>query len=775
MRVVLSDLRANVRLIPGAVVSGAAFGLFASGYWLIDLFPVGSRLLILLAGLLALIGAAGSYWLLRWAQTPFAALSGQRRGLAVALSLLAGAALFFGGTSRWMSQTRYVPFFLPSHHLRVSVEPGQAAAGDVRVLWFSTSLGDVSYDTIQMRGWKRAGDELVLVNASDNSLEWVGRTGADAELVFRSSSEPRKALIQWDSSAETASLAPGKSTYQKTLDVPWFASRALVLVLGTIVFSLLALGLLLLLWQKRADLKIVLAGISGAAGQPLDRIDIVLVLSIMLLALLPRLLNLGTLFPAVDEYYHLIAARQLTEGAALSSVYPRGLWIVTVPVSLALRVFGYQLWAARLVGALFNVLAIVPLYLLTHRINRPVAVLSSALFATSPWIVTFARIAREYAFYPFYFYWILFAMVLFIQAIPQDAVLARDWKAILTPKLVLLGAALILPPLFALYGDRLSTFRTIILAYPIFGLFVLARFKLKDRSNWPFLAVLGAGLLVASYFWYQRQKAKILPFPRYNSVPVEYFLPNPSQQWYFGRLVLLVVAGILIAAFCCYLLRRSNFIPLLITTLFAGYLGFFALFSMTFFHTRHLLTTELWYVILVAMGLYFGAKALAALVPWRGGLANVVLAGALGLSVINASQVILPAVSTNPDDPISEDYLHDLSSVHTYMLDHVQQGDVLVSTVYGLYSSWREEPRFRAQYRITSQTPPDEILSLIDQHPSGWIVIDQIRLSLSALSARDFAGIADVHYVGQFGDEYVWHWQHASGGQGSSTAVGKGP
>ncbi len=692
---VVSDLRTNVRLIPGAVVAGVAFGLFASGYWLIDLFPAGSRLLILLTCLLALSGMAGCYLLLRWVQKPFAALSRRQRILAVALSLFTGAAFFFGGTTSWMSQTRYVPFFLPSHQLRISVEPGQAAGGDVRLLWFSTSLGDVSYDAIQMRGWKRAGDELVLVDAANNSLEWVGRTGGDAELVFRSPSETRKAFIEWDSGMETASLAPGKSTYQKRLDVPWFASRALVLVLGTAVFSLLAFALLLLLWQKRTSLKSVAAGISDAAGRPLRGIDAILILGIVLLGLFLRLLNLGVPFPAVDEYNHLIAARQLTEGAALSSVYARGLWIVTVPVSLSLRIFGYQLWAARLVGALFNVLAIVPLYLLTMRINRPVAVLSAALFATSPWIVTFARIAREYAFYPFYFYWILFAMVLFIEGIPRDAVLPRDWKQILTPKLVLLGAALVLPPLFALYGDRLSTFRTIILAYPVFGLFVLSRFKLKDRSNWPFLAVLGGGLLVASFFWYQRQKAKILPFPRYNSVPVEYFLPNPSQQWYFGRIALLVVAGILIAAFCCYLLRRRNFIPLLIVTLFAGYLAFFALFSMTFFHTRHLLTTELWYVILVAMGLYFGAETLAALLPWRGRLANVLLAGVLGLCVVNVSQVILPAVSTNPDDPISEDYLHDLSSVQAYMLDHVQQGDVLVSTVYGLYSSWRESPASR--------------------------------------------------------------------------------
>ena len=556
---------------------------------------------------------------------------------------------------------------------------------------------------------------------------------------------------------------------------PWpsGSARALVLALGELIFALLAFALMLVLWERRAALRSIADRVPNAAGSRLDKMDAVLIVAIMVLALLLRLPNLGRLFPAVDEYYHLIAARQIAEGAALGSVYPRGLWIVTVPMSLAMRTFGYELWAARLVGVLFNVLAIVPLFLLTSKMNRGIALLSAALFATSPWIVTFARIAREYAFYPFYFYWVLLGMVCLIRWIPEGSVVPRDWKAILTPRLLLTAAALTLPPLFALYGDRLSTFRTILLAYPIFGLFVLARFDLKDRSNWPFLALLAGGLLIASFAWYERQKAKILPFPRYNSVPVEYFLPNPQQQWYFGRLVLLIVVGLLAAAACSYLIRRRNFLPLFVFTLFAGYLAFFALFSMTFFHTRHLSTTELWYVILVAVGLYLVWKIVAVLLPWKSRLATAILAAAIGISVINTPQLVLPTISTNPDDRISEDYLHDMTLVQAFMLEHVEQGDVLISTVYGLYASWREEPRFAAQYRINTQTPLDEISTMIAESPSGWIVIDRIRLDMSTPGAREFAGIADVQYVGLFGDESVWHWQHLTAGQGNSIVAGK--
>jgi hypothetical protein len=108
------------------------------------------------------------------------------------------------------------------------------------------------------------------------------------------------------------------------------------------------------------------------------------------------------------------------------------------------------------------------------------------------------------------------------------------------------------------------------------------------------------------------------------------------------------------------------------------------------------------------------------------------------------------------------------------MLLHAQPQDVLISTVYGLYSSWKGEPEFAAQYRLTTETPREQIFGLIEQHQSGWIVIDQIRLGMSTLGPREFAGNPDVEYIGLFGDENVWHWQHSAGSVGTSVLAGKG-
>ncbi|HTP03453.1 MAG TPA: glycosyltransferase family 39 protein [Anaerolineales bacterium] len=770
-------VRSNRWLLVPAVLCGFSFALFASGYWLMDIYPAGSRLLILITATLAMLASAAFYFLFAWARGLLSELTIFQRWAFIGASLIVAAILLFAGTSRWRSDARYIPFLLPEHHVSISFVPGTSSVSGkpgVRLSWFHTALGDVSYDAIRQAGWKRAGDELVLQNASNNKLEWEGKTGAGVELNFRQAEPDGKLTIAWDGGeAEQFVSAAGKLTYQHALSVPWYASRAFVIGLGITALAGLVLPLLLLLWHRRLGLVVDIGNaLTGVTG-PLDRVDAAVMLGAALIALALRLPNLGGFFPAVDEYYHLIAARQIAEGAALASVYPRGLWLVTVPVSLALRLFGYQLWAARIVGVLFNVLAILPLYLLTRRINRPVAALSVLLYAASPWIVTFARIAREYAVYPFYFYWIILGMVCLIELIPRGAVLAHDWREILTPRTLALALLLFLPPIFALYGDRLSTFRTILLAYPVFMVFLFGRFDWRNRLNLLFLALVGGGFVIAAYGWFERQKSKIVPFPRYNSVPVEYFLPNPQQQWYFDRLVLLPVAGLLVAVACSVLVGRRNFLPAFVLSLWAAYLGFFAFFSETFFHTRHLSTTELWYIIVAAMGLYLLWKLVKLLIPWKGKLAGIAVAGVLCLSMVNVPQVVAPTVSTDPDNPISEDYLHDLTQVQAYMVDHVQPGDTLISTVYGFYSAWKEEPKFEARYRITTQTPPQEILTLIEQHDSGWIVVDRIRLDMSDLGLRTFAGIPDVQYVGTFGDEYVWHWQHPSAVLGGVSIAGK--
>lgn len=757
----ISSLPRNLPLIALALLLGTSFGVYINGYWLTDYFPAESRQALLITLLISLLAAAGHFWLLDWMWRSLAGWSAlQRAGLFILGPSLA-AFLFLGGTWGWLAADRYITFLLPRHHIRLSamsaLQPGSLA-----LTWFSTSLGDVSYDTVDSHGWTRRGDQLVLERIPSNALNWAGPTGDAVRIVFRGGQPGGTVSFTWDGHEESLTLSEGTTNYVHEFGVPFYASSTFIILLGMLNFAVLCVSLLLLLHQKR---EAWLPRLTDSISRPVlafDILDVALLGGVLCLALLLRVFNLSNVFPAVDEYYHLIAAQQIIQGAPLGSVYPRGLWLVTLPVSLALRLFGHEVWAARLVGVVFNVLAAVPLYLIARTINRPIAVVSTVLFAVSPWIITFGRVAREYAYYPFYFYWIIYAMIWFVQAIPTGLVLRRDWHVLVRPRLLLVGAALAFPPFFALTIDWLSTFRTILIAYLVFGLFVLARFDWGERSNWPILGLLAVGIIMAGRAWYLEQSPKMLLLPRLNPLPLSYFLPNPQQQWYFNRFVLLVALGIAAAAAFSLWARRANFVPLFMLVLFVSYLAVFTSISRTFFHTRHLLTTQLWYVGVVAVGLYALWSVVGGLLPWKGNITGVLLAMVLGIAVSNFQQILLPSVSSNPDMPISEDFMHDMSQVQAYMIDHVQKGDVLISTVYGLYATWEGHPEFRDQYRINSQTPRGQIFDIVEQDPSGWIVMDKIRLDLSTVSPKDFTANGQIEYIGIFGDEYVWRWRRST-------------
>lgn len=761
-----------LRRVPAAAILGAAAGLFVSGYWLVDAFPASSRLLLALTALAGVAAGVGYFLLLGWIGRNAAALSGWRWVGAGVIGAAATVFLLFAGTNQWKAPSRYLTFLLPVHQFSLSFMLPESTPPPT-LAWFNTSLGDVSYSTVNIRGWKRVGEELVLENPTANALQWRGRTGDKVQLIFGGTASASQTRLSWDGQPETLVISGEKTNYGREFGVPFFASATLIILLGLFSVFPLSLAALVVIWQKRSSLGPAIRGSTAKVQARFNQLDLALVTAAATLALVLRAFNLANVFPAVDEYFHLIAAQQIVHGAALSSVYPRGLWLVTLPVAAALRVFGHELWAARMVGVVVNALATIPLYLLGRKVSRPIAVLACVLFATSPWIITFARVAREYAYYPFYFYWIILGMVSLIESIPQGFIVSRDWKALLHAKPLLLGAALIFPPIFALSIDWLSTFRTILIAYLVLGLFVLGRFDWRERSNWPVLVLIGMVVATGGRAWYLEQSDKILLLPRINTVPLEYFLPNPQQQWYFDRVVILIALGILCAAGMSIAMRRVNFVPLFIVTLFICYLAVFALISKTFFHTRHLLTTQLWYVLVTAIGLYALWKVVCAVSPFRGSAFPALLAAVLAIAVTNVPQILLPTVSTNPDMPISEDYLHDLAQVQAFMLDHAEPQDVLISTVYGLYAAWEGTPTFDAQYRITTQTPEEYVLSIVNKYPTGWIVVDKIRLDLASMSPKALTTNPQIEYIGLFGDEYVWRWPR-SAAAGAAQVLGKG-
>ena len=787
-----------------ALLLGASSGLLIYSYWLVDFLPPTSRSIILYTVLAALAGAVAYYLLLSVsALSPSDHMPSSARWIFGIGSILIGLYLTFVYLDGQGSSPRYVNFLLPHESLRLTV-PAQAnqANADVAITRFTTSLGDVSYGSLRYHGWSRNGSELVLTNRSDNLLEWSGRTGAEAMLSLRTSGEPLAVKISWNGQVQDISIpegSDGRFEAPHSFSVPFYCSKTFLLVLGA--FSLITLTYATngLLWKNRET---ILAGLRQSASQLLGRPneetariaqviesgrsvlrrEWAIVAALGALALLLRIFNLDNLFPYADEYSHLLAARNLLQGAPLGSVFNRSLLTVTLPVLVSLRIFGHELWAARLPGVLLNAVAVIPLYLLTRKINRPIAILSGLLYASSPLIIGVSRNVREYAYYPIYFYMIVYAMALLLERLPNRLVMFRDWRIALRSDLRLLGVGVLLAPIYAVFVDPRSTFKIIMIAYAVFAPFLLRRFDLKSRANQFMLGLLGLGLAVGgSAYAILFGHSALSVAPNFHIDALAYFFPNPAQQWYADRLALIPILAIVVAGLVSLRSLWSNQVPAFLTSLFLACAVFFTTFFGHYLKPRYVTIMELWYVAVLGIGLY-GLMALFSTVR----AADVVLpltATALFAVTFNVSQTLLPTFYDRQGNmPVTGEYHYNVGPAYAYLLDKVNPQDVLVSTIYGGYVRWKGVPHFREidsynsvlyslQYKWIfpyeaaerrPETPQEYIMRLVASADSGWIVLDSITYSSSLARPLSLKSSTvddkQIDYIGYFGGEYIWRW-----------------
>jgi hypothetical protein len=735
-----------------AVVLGASLGLFVYAYWLVDFFPVGSRRLVIIALLVGAVAIAGYFYLIRWLQSQLTPLTKRHRWQIVGFGLLMGLFLLFAGTTQWQTPNRYLDVFLPAHTLEIVV-PAEDAPRTLSISWFHTALEDVSANEIDLRGWSVGDDHFTLEAPANNRFYWEGKTGEYLEVVFQVRGVGQ-ATASCDGEEETVVLSLGQVRYRCNLDIPWYASRGAVLLLGMLSFAMLGISLVALIREKYPALSLSWVE-SVSANTKWVKSDVLLLLAFSALALLLRVPNIENPYPAVDEYYHLIAARQIGEGIPMSEVYQRSLWLVTLPVSLSLKIFGNEIWAARLVGALFNVAALTPLYFLTRKINRPIAILSVGLYALSPWIITFSRLVREYAYYPFYFYFIIYGMVSFINSFPQRFAISRDWKALLTSRVGLLGIALIFPMIFPFF-DPNSTFKLIWPAYVVLAVFILRKCDLKDRGN--VIALFSIALLPILVLTTGRAFNPSWLGLTFNPHPLNYFFGNPPQQFYYDRFTIMAGLGFILAVMFSWIMRRENIIPPFILNLYLAFIAVFVFLFQTerFFRTRHLLAANLWFVILFAIGIYAIWSLLTIILSTRIRGSEFILAVFIAACVLNIPHSLVPVSAGAGVSLISEDDYFDMSPVHKFMRENANPEDILIATTYDLYVTWKQEPKFSAIYPVSEDL--GDLLSITRGGSSGWMVIDDPRIDFVPASLMEFLSNNDFEYIGLFGEQHVWHW-----------------
>lgn len=113
-------------------------------------------------------------------------------------------------------------------------------------------LGDISYDTLQLDGWERNGDQLVLTDPAHNSIGWQGRTGRDAFILLQKSSLGGNVTVSWNGKTEIVdlqALRDGVLQYKHQLAVAFHAFSLAVLLIVMVNFIVAGIVLAMLFFQ----------------------------------------------------------------------------------------------------------------------------------------------------------------------------------------------------------------------------------------------------------------------------------------------------------------------------------------------------------------------------------------------------------------------------------------------------------------------------------------------------------------------------------------------
>jgi Dolichyl-phosphate-mannose-protein mannosyltransferase len=754
-----------------ALFLGAMIGLSVYCYWLIDIFPPIGKRIFLLTMLTSIMAAAGSFFLIElWLLPRWLILTQPQRWLLSGLSVLIGTFLLFAGTGTFKSPDRYLAFLLPYEKIEISAPPSKNPPNtDIAIHLFSTSMGNVSFDSIKYQGWQRKGDSLVLTNTKDNFLEWEGIAGKQVSIVLSDSTHQGILEISTAGGEDTVDFSSGigkQYLYTYSYSVPFYDSRTAVIFLGIADFSFLCFVIGLLIYEKRKEVLAFLhqrirvlspANKTSSEYSPIPGWGIVT--GIICVAILLRVFNLDNLPPLTDEYIQLLAAKAIASGSALNLVYQRSLLIVTLPVALFLRIFGFKLWVARLPGVLFNALAIIPLYLITKKINWQVALLSCILYATNPWLIAVSRIVREYGYYPFYFYWIIYGMAIFLEYFP-NSLLRTEGKYVLKSPFIFSLALILLPLIYMMIIDPNSTFRVISIAYGVFGLFVLL--KIVSRSKTSILLTAALIILLFGVLYLYTAKSGDISFHPIQGYWIRYFFPNPQQQWYFNSLAIIYVFGLTCAILLGIQVYKFNFIPSFFLILFTLSLFLYIFFFSRYIQARYLFHLEFWFIPLVAIGFFCIWAFLRVIFSWKSAPAWWVLLALLASST-NSSQILLPTFYNNYGwMPITEEYYDDVRMTQSFLLDKVKPGDALIATDYAQYNIFAGNSAFGTiySYSYINDNSATYFSSIIAQHDSGWIVLDdRVYEAVKPFPLKaTFLNDKEIDYVSKVANEYIWRW-----------------
>ena len=475
-------------------------------------------------------------------------------------------------------------------------------------------------------------------------------------------------------------------------------------------------------------------------------------------ALLVRSINLANFPPYTDEYFHIVQAIKILGGESIG--YTRALLTVTLPVLISFKTLGISLLAGRIPMVLLNVLAIYPLFFLGKKVNLPIGIICSALFAFNPFIVATSRNIRDYAVIPLFLYFASIYLLELLDSVGNvqtKKYFKLNWFRIVIVSLVLIYALI----------DDLSVVKLVLSVYGTIGILIILK-----RINISGIKSLGLPVFFASIFtavlliW----KSGLLKRFLKNDVIIYQFaesywkllIDSKIHHWYSISVVgfcLLIVSTALVI----FLIKRryllNNF----------AYIFFFlefvsVLFYLTYFHVTPILSEknrygvllEYWYLPVTAVAIWLIYKFLTTFIS---GEYRFLILGTLIILFSNPSALnTIFAYEGGGVMVITGNRHYIIAPAYDVVSRQMTDKDVLITDVMRHYDYIMGH---KLQYDGLFIYEMAEILDIVESYPRGWIALSVITIPENhglLFSDFEYQG-RKIYYLGREGDVNLWRWE----------------
>ena len=551
-----------------------------------------------------------------------------------------------------------------------------------------------------------------------------------------------------------------------------YVSVTLILKLLPFLLGILGISFLFFLWlsiRKSLSGFTQFAFLSDSNEKRFDNFSPLIFLGVcFVVGLVIRLINLGNFPLYVDEYNATHDAISLIHGQVIT--WSRAFLTVSMPVFFGFKIFGISEWAGRVPMVLINMISIVPIFYLGKRINKFVGYTCVILFVTNPWIIAVSRTMREYAIIPLFFF---STSILLLDLLKWEGL---DWRQYFKKnnwRILILSAILIYTVI-----DSQSILKINLVAYGVFVVLLLLKaFKqkldIKIKIGLIFSLVLLSGLMLyMSHVIDHLISDKTMV---YHSTDVYFrvFVNGIYHQWYSSYLQIgyvIITFSILLALWILFKKNNSNdYAALFVIGTFAAvliFLSFFLISPSIPERTRYGVLLEYWYIFLVAIFFYAVYRILNAI--------GIVQRKSLTIPILSlffvAFFVNYHAISTvlnykgGGQFVVTGERHYITEPAYEYLLPQVKDGDVMLTNSFYYYDELHLN-QFkninRLHYFDLLFKAGEDIGTVIHPYPDGWIVLyPNGEPAKHGIPFTDFsAGGKTVHYLGTWGEVYIWHWE----------------